>query len=163
ERTTRKFPLLLTTGRILSQYNVGAQTRRTSNVEWHKEDRLEIHPSDAEVRGIKENDWVSIKSRMGETVLRATVTERIQPGVVHRQILGAPNAPLAPPLRPRNRRHGSPPVGPGSRANEQDPPDPTRPHTLIGDIAFHIAWPLGQDKIVFADGKGNADLLAPGR
>ena len=83
ERTNRKFPLLLTTGRILSQYNVGAQTRRTANTAFHEEDLLEIHPSDAELRGIKSGDWVGIKSRAGETVLRADVTERIQPGVVY--------------------------------------------------------------------------------
>ncbi|HEV7816425.1 MAG TPA: formate dehydrogenase subunit alpha [Janthinobacterium sp.] len=83
EKVTRKFPLILTTGRILSQYNVGAQTRRTDNVYWHAEDRLEIHPHDAEERGIKEGDWVGIESRAGETVLRAVVTERMQPGVVY--------------------------------------------------------------------------------
>jgi formate dehydrogenase major subunit len=83
ERTTREYPLILTTGRILSQYNVGAQTRRTANVVWHDEDRIEIHPHDAEQRGIKEGDWVGIKSRAGETVLRATLTERMQPGVVY--------------------------------------------------------------------------------
>ena len=83
EKVTPRFPLLLTTGRILSQYNVGAQTRRTPNNQWHSEDRLEIHPHDAEERGIRDGDWVGIKSRAGETVLRATVTERIQPGVVY--------------------------------------------------------------------------------
>ncbi|MEJ6003298.1 formate dehydrogenase subunit alpha [Paucibacter soli] len=83
EKVTRRFPLLLTTGRILSQYNVGAQTRRTPNNEWHSEDRLEIHPHDAEERGIKQDDWVGIQSRAGETVLRATLTERVQPGVVY--------------------------------------------------------------------------------
>ncbi|TCT10873.1 formate dehydrogenase subunit alpha [Paralcaligenes ureilyticus] len=83
ERSTRKFPLLLTTGRILSQYNAGTQTRRTPNVLWHAEDVLEIHPADAEDRGIKEGDWVAIQSRAGETVLRATITERVQPGVVY--------------------------------------------------------------------------------
>ncbi len=83
EKVTRKFPLLLTTGRILSQYNVGAQTRRTDNVVWHTEDRLEIHPHDAEDRGINDGDWVGIQSRAGETVLRATLTERVQPGVVY--------------------------------------------------------------------------------
>jgi formate dehydrogenase major subunit len=83
EKVTRKFPLILTTGRILSQYNVGAQTRRTDNVYWHAEDRLEIHPHDAEERGIKEDDWVGIESRAGETVLRAQITERMQPGVVY--------------------------------------------------------------------------------
>jgi formate dehydrogenase major subunit len=83
ERTTSRFPLILTTGRILSQYNVGAQTRRTPNSAWHDEDRLEIHPHDAENRGVNEGDWVGIKSRAGETVLRATITERVQPGVVY--------------------------------------------------------------------------------
>ena len=58
ERATRKYPLLLTTGRILTQYNVGAQTRRTSNVTWASADVLEIHPHDAEVRGINDGDMV---------------------------------------------------------------------------------------------------------
>ncbi len=83
EKVTRKYPLILTTGRILSQYNVGAQTRRTENVQWHAEDRLEIHPYDAQERGIAEGDWVGIESRAGSTVLRALVTERMQPGVVY--------------------------------------------------------------------------------
>ncbi|MBX9630247.1 MAG: formate dehydrogenase subunit alpha [Burkholderiales bacterium] len=83
ERTSRKYPLILTTGRILSQYNVGAQTRRTFNSMWHDEDRLEIHPSDAELRGVKTGDWVGVSSRAGETVLRALITERVQPGVVY--------------------------------------------------------------------------------
>ncbi len=83
ERTGPRFPLLLTTGRILSQYNVGAQTRRTENVQWHEEDVLEIHPHDAEQRGVKEGDWVRIQSRAGETALHARVTERVAPGVVY--------------------------------------------------------------------------------
>ena len=83
EKVTRRFPLILTTGRVLSQYNVGAQTRRTENSRWHEEDRLEIHPHDAEERGVKHGDWVGIASRAGETVLRADVTERVQPGVVY--------------------------------------------------------------------------------
>ncbi|QBB70604.1 formate dehydrogenase subunit alpha [Pseudolysobacter antarcticus] len=83
ERVNGKYPLILTTGRILSQYNVGAQTRRTENNVWHAEDRLELHPQDAEDRGIKSGDWVGIQSRAGETVLRALVSERMQPGVVY--------------------------------------------------------------------------------
>ncbi len=83
EKITPKYPLILTTGRILSQYNVGAQTRRTKNVTWHAEDLVEIHPYDAEERGIKEHDWVGIASRAGETVLRAKITERVQPGVIY--------------------------------------------------------------------------------
>jgi formate dehydrogenase major subunit len=83
ERTGPRYPLLLTTGRILSQYNVGAQTRRTSNVVWHLEDRLEINPHDAEQRGIKDGQWVRIASRAGETALRALITDRVAPGVVY--------------------------------------------------------------------------------
>ena len=83
ERSGPRFPLLLTTGRILSQYNVGAQTRRTANVAWHPEDLLEIHPHDAENRGVKDGDWVRLTSRSGETTLRARVTERVAPGVVY--------------------------------------------------------------------------------
>jgi formate dehydrogenase major subunit len=83
EKTGPRFPLLLTTGRILSQYNVGAQTRRTENVIWHEEDRLEIHPHDAEQRGIRDGDWVRLASRSGETSLRARITDRVAPGVVY--------------------------------------------------------------------------------
>ena len=83
ERANRKFPLLLTTGRILTQYNVGAQTRRTDNVEWLDEDVLEIHPADAETRGVRTDDWVSVTSRIGEITLRAKVTTRVVPGVVY--------------------------------------------------------------------------------
>jgi formate dehydrogenase major subunit len=83
EKTGPRFPLLLTTGRILSQYNVGAQTRRTENVTWHTEDLLEIHPVDAEDRGVKTGDWIKLASRAGETTLRATVTDRVAPGVVY--------------------------------------------------------------------------------
>ncbi|WP_322515287.1 formate dehydrogenase subunit alpha [Rhodopseudomonas palustris] len=83
ERTGPRFPLLLTTGRILSQYNVGAQTRRTANTVWHEEDRLEIHPHDAEQRGVRDGDWVRLASRAGETTLRALITDRVAPGVVY--------------------------------------------------------------------------------
>ena len=83
ERSTRKFPLILTTGRILTQYNVGAQTRRTANVRWHHEDVLEIHPHDAEVRGINDGDLVSLASRVGETTLHAKIMDRMPVGVVY--------------------------------------------------------------------------------
>ena len=83
EKTGPRFPLLLTTGRILSQYNVGAQTRRTENVVWHDQDVLEINPHDAENRGIHEGDWVRLASRSGDTTLRATITDKVSPGVVY--------------------------------------------------------------------------------
>ncbi len=83
ERSGPRFPLILTTGRILSQYNVGAQTRRTANSSWHLEDVLEIHPFDAEQRGIVDGDLVVVVSRAGDTALRAKISERMQPGVVY--------------------------------------------------------------------------------
>ncbi len=93
ERSTRKFPLLLTTGRILSQYNVGAQTRRTANSTWHQEDVLEIHEADAQMRGISDGQKVAITSRIGETIMRAQISDRVPAGVVyttfHHPISGA--------------------------------------------------------------------------
>jgi formate dehydrogenase major subunit len=93
ERTGPRFPLILTTGRILTQYNVGAQTRRTANSTWHPEDVLEIHPFDAESRGIRDGDLVALASRAGETALHAVISERMQPGVVyttfHHAVTGA--------------------------------------------------------------------------
>ena len=83
ETTNRRYPLVLTTGRILSQYNVGAQTRRTDNTTWHPEDLLEIHPADAELRGIDTGDIVSLASRVGTTTLRALVSDRMPAGVVY--------------------------------------------------------------------------------
>ena len=93
ERVTKKFPLILTTGRILSQYNVGAQTRRTENNQWFPEDILEIHEEDALERGIKDGDLIKIASRKGETTMHAKISDRMQPGVVyttfHNPISGA--------------------------------------------------------------------------
>ena len=83
EKVSHRFPMLLTTGRVLSQYNVGAQTRRTNNVVWHSEDVLELHMHDAEDRGINQGDWVGIESRAGRTVLRAQISDRVQPGVCY--------------------------------------------------------------------------------
>ena len=83
ERSTRKFPLLLTTGRILSQYNVGAQTRRTNNVVWHAEDVLDMHEADAQVRGIRDGEWAEISSRAGTTRLRVRISSEIPAGVVY--------------------------------------------------------------------------------
>lgn len=83
ERSNRRFPLLLTTGRILSQYNVGTATRRTANSVWHAEDVLEMHPHDAEVRGIADGDGVMLQSRKGAITLHAHVSDRVPEGVVY--------------------------------------------------------------------------------
>ncbi len=83
ERVNAEYPLILTTGRILSQYNVGTQTRRTANLLWHDQDLVEIHPHDAEERGIGANDWVRLQSRSGATLMRVQITDRVPPGVVY--------------------------------------------------------------------------------
>ena len=83
EKANRKFPLLLTTGRILSQYNVGAQTRRTENVAWFSEDLLEIHEADAGSRGIVDGGFATLASRVGETTMRVKISDRVPPGVVY--------------------------------------------------------------------------------
>jgi formate dehydrogenase major subunit len=83
ERASNEFPLILTTGRILAQYNVGAQTRRTENNAWHPQDVLEINPYDAEIRGIKDGQIASLTSRVGATTVKVKVTDRVQQGVVY--------------------------------------------------------------------------------
>jgi formate dehydrogenase major subunit len=83
ERTNPRFPLLLTTGRILSQYNVGAQTRRTENVAWHAEDVLEIHPHDAEQRGIREGDLGQAGEPLGRDSAARHHHRTRAPGVVY--------------------------------------------------------------------------------
>ena len=93
-----------------AQYNVGAQTRRTANVIWHDEDRLEIHPHDAENRGIRDGDWVRLASRAGETTLRALITDRVAPAWSTR-----------PSTTPTRRPTSSPPTSPTGR--------PTAPNT----------------------------------
>jgi len=83
ERTNDRYPLLLTTGRILSQYNVGTQTRRTANSRWHPEDVLDINAEDARARGIDDGDWLKISSRFGSTRLRAKLSTHVNPGIVY--------------------------------------------------------------------------------
>ena len=100
EKTGPRFPLLLTTGRILSQYNVGAQTRRTDNVVWHEEDVLEIHPHDAEKRGIA-------RRRLGEA--RQPRRRDDAAGDDHRPRGAGRGLHDLPPSR-RRRRTSSPPT-----------------------------------------------------
>ncbi len=83
EKATDQFPLLLTTGRILSQYNVGTQTRRTANVAWHDDDVLEISADDAAGRGLSSGDRALITSRYGSTELTVSISERVNPGIVY--------------------------------------------------------------------------------
>ena len=83
ERVSEQYPLLLTTGRILSQYNVGTQTRRTANSMWHHEDVLEMSRGDMQVRGLSDGDRVKVASRFGSTRLKVVESERVNPGVIY--------------------------------------------------------------------------------
>ncbi len=83
ERVSDQHPLLLTTGRILSQYNVGTQTRRTANSQWHPEDVLEMSSGDMQARGLRDGNLVKVSSRFGSTQLKVTESARVNPGVVY--------------------------------------------------------------------------------
>jgi formate dehydrogenase major subunit len=83
ERVSDQYPLLLTTGRILTQYNVGTQTRRTANSQWHPEDVLEMSLGDMQTRGLRAGDSVTITSRFGSTRLKVVESARVNPGVIY--------------------------------------------------------------------------------
>lgn len=83
ERADADFPLLLTTGRALAQYNVGAQTRRSDNGLWLARDSVVLHPQDAARRGIADGDWTTLASRRGRIRLQACVSDAVPPGVAH--------------------------------------------------------------------------------
>ena len=101
ERATDQYPLLLTTGRILSQYNVGTQTRRTANVVWHDDDLLEISADDAAARGLANGDRARISSRYGATELTVQISERVNPGIVY--TTSPATSTTGPPTAPSTR------------------------------------------------------------
>ena len=97
ERTGARFPLILTTGRILSQYNVGAQTRRTENSRWHEEDRAR-HPSRSTPSCAASSTVTSWRWKAARAMcrLKARISERMQPGDRLHDI---------PPRQDRRQRH----------------------------------------------------------
>ena len=77
------FPIYLTTGRVVSQYLSGTQTRRIGAlVDQYPEPRVEIHPRLAEPHGIKDGDWVTVTTRRAEITVRAMVVRTIRPDTV---------------------------------------------------------------------------------
>ncbi len=77
------FPLYLTTGRVVSQYLSGTQTRRIGGlVDMYPEPRVEIHPRMAAQHDIVDQDWVTITTRRDEITLRAMVVKTIRPDTV---------------------------------------------------------------------------------
>ena len=77
------FPVILTTGRVVSQFLSGNQTRRIGPlVDHYPEPRVELHPRLAQRLGIADNDWVLVESRRGNCTLRASVVTTIRPDTV---------------------------------------------------------------------------------
>jgi formate dehydrogenase major subunit len=76
------YPFILTTNRVLEQYNVGTMTRRTPNVQIFTEDVLWINPADAKAKGIQNGDFVKVESPRGECRVKAHVTEDVKPGIL---------------------------------------------------------------------------------
>jgi assimilatory nitrate reductase catalytic subunit len=83
EDTDEEYNLMLTSGRVISQFLSGTQTRRIGPlVDQYPEPRLELHPQLAEKLGIKDGDWVTAQSRRGEITLRAQVVRTIRPDTI---------------------------------------------------------------------------------
>ncbi|HEX7010355.1 MAG TPA: molybdopterin oxidoreductase family protein [Phycisphaeraceae bacterium] len=83
EDTDEEYPLILTTGRVVSQYLSGTQTRRIGPlVDQYPEPRVELHPQLAEKLGIADGDWATAQSRRGSITLRAQVVRTIRPDVI---------------------------------------------------------------------------------
>lgn len=79
----QEYPTYLTTGRVVSQYLSGTQTRRIGAlVDQYPEPQLEIHPRLAEQHGIKDGDWVTVTTRRDEITLQAMVVRTIRPDTV---------------------------------------------------------------------------------
>jgi predicted molibdopterin-dependent oxidoreductase YjgC len=77
-----EYPFILTTGRVLEHWHGGTMTRNSDLDALYPEARVEIHPADAEIHGIRDGIAVKVTSRRGEIVVRATVTEKTTVGVV---------------------------------------------------------------------------------
>jgi assimilatory nitrate reductase catalytic subunit len=78
-----QYPVWLTTGRVVSQYLSGTQTRRIASlVEQYPEPLCEIHPKLAGTLGISDGDQVTVRSRRGEITLPAAVVNTIRPDTV---------------------------------------------------------------------------------
>jgi assimilatory nitrate reductase catalytic subunit len=77
------FPIYLTTGRVVSQYLSGAQTRRIGPlVDLYPEPKCEIHPRLAEKNGIRDGDWVKVTTRRSDVTAQAMVVRTIRPDTI---------------------------------------------------------------------------------
>jgi assimilatory nitrate reductase catalytic subunit len=77
------YPIILTTGRVISHFLSGTQTRRIGPLlDQYPEPRVEMHPHLAEKLGIQDEDWTTVESRRGACTLRAMVVRTIRPDTV---------------------------------------------------------------------------------
>jgi len=78
-----EFPIFLTTGRVVSQFLSGTQTRRIGPlVNQYPEPRIELHPRLAEKVGVADREWTTVETRRGTITLRAMVVNTIRPDTV---------------------------------------------------------------------------------
>jgi assimilatory nitrate reductase catalytic subunit len=83
EDVDEEYPIILTTGRVVSQFLSGAQTRRIGPlVDQYPEPRIEMHPRLAEGLGLKDGDWTTVESRRGQITLRAQIVTTIRPDTI---------------------------------------------------------------------------------
>ena len=83
EDVDEEFPIILTTGRVVSQFLSGTQTRRIGPlVDQYPEPRIEMHPQLATRLGIKDGEWARVESRRGVCTLRAQVVTTIRPDTI---------------------------------------------------------------------------------
>src|SRR6185369_1962978 len=83
EDVDAEYPVMLTTGRVVSHFLSGTQTRRIGPLsDQYPEPRLEIHPQLAQKLGIADGDWATVESRRGSCTVRAQVVTTIRPDTV---------------------------------------------------------------------------------
>src|SRR6266540_1302108 len=83
EDVDEEYPIILTTGRVISQFLSGTQTRRIGPlVDQYPEPLIEMHPQLAEKLGVKDGDWTTVESRRGQITLKALVVTTIRPDTI---------------------------------------------------------------------------------
>ncbi|MFG2847869.1 molybdopterin oxidoreductase family protein [Kitasatospora sp. NPDC048296] len=108
EEPDEEYPLFLTTGRVLSQYQSGAQTRRVAELNTAAPGPfVELHPRLAGRLGIADGEPVAVTSRRGRAVAPARITDAIRPDTVfmpfHWAGAGRANSLTNPALDPVSR------------------------------------------------------------
>jgi ferredoxin-nitrate reductase len=77
------YPLVLTTGRLYGHWHTQSRTGRIDKIrKMHPHPFIEVHPKDARALGVKDKDWVEVKSRRGKARFPVTITKAIAPGTV---------------------------------------------------------------------------------